>query len=390
LRTPSASIIINNYNYGRFVADAIESALAQSHGDIEIIAVDDGSTDDSRQVIDQYCDRITCIFKRQNEGQASAYNAGWAASEGDIVCFLDSDDTLFESTISQAAAMFHDPSVVKVEWQLQIVDRSRRPSGHLVPAKPLPAGNLRELTLSTGPYYDWYSTPPSSGNCYSRGFLRRVMPVPEPPFRHGADVYLTMLAPLYGDVRRLPQPKGTYRVHENNSYYGRPLGAERLADYVRRFEDCCLQLKTHLARQGISADVEEWKKRNFNYLWPTRLLQTFSDLARVLPEGDTYVLVNDNEWGSAEPIRGRHAIPFLEHEGAYWGPPGDDDQAIAQLARLRREKDVAHIVFSWTAYWWLEHYHKFSNWLRTNCKCVLENDRLTVFEFGEITTGKIQ
>ena len=50
---------------------------------------------------------------------------------------------------------------------------------------------------------------------------------------------------------------------------------------------------------------------------------------------------------------GRHAIPFLEHDGEYWGPPPDDEAAIAELERLRTEKGVAFIVFPWTASWWL-------------------------------------
>ncbi|MGH7801488.1 MAG: glycosyltransferase family 2 protein [Thermodesulfobacteriota bacterium] len=75
------SIIINNYNYGRFLKGCIESALNQTYPHTEVIIVDDGSTDNSREIIAKYRERAILILK-QNEGQASAFNAGFAVSMG--------------------------------------------------------------------------------------------------------------------------------------------------------------------------------------------------------------------------------------------------------------------------------------------------------------------
>src|SRR4051812_16040279 len=97
-RAPWASIIINNYNYGHFLRDAIDSALAQTYPCTEVIVVDDGSTDDSREVIAGYGQRVTAVFK-ENGGQASAFNAGFAASRGEVVVFLDADDTLLPNAM---------------------------------------------------------------------------------------------------------------------------------------------------------------------------------------------------------------------------------------------------------------------------------------------------
>jgi hypothetical protein len=90
--------------------------------------------------------------------------------------------------------------------------------------------------------------------------------------------------------------------------------------------------------------------------------------------------VDDKEWGNEQPVPGCQALPFLERDGEYWGPPADDASAISQVDRLRREKNAAHIVFSWTAYWWLDHYKNFNQWLRSRFKCIVENERLTVFD----------
>ncbi len=102
---PLVSIIINNYNYGRFLAEAIDSALIQTHSRIEVIVVDDGSTDDSRAIIAGYGNRINTILK-ENGGQTSALNAGFAVSHGDLVCFLDSDDRLLPTAIEEAVRLF--------------------------------------------------------------------------------------------------------------------------------------------------------------------------------------------------------------------------------------------------------------------------------------------
>src|SRR5712692_1029705 len=89
-----ASIIINNCNYGQFLKAAIDSALSQTYLHKEVIVVDDGSTDNSREIIaGSYGSRIVPVLK-ENGGQASAFNAGFAVSRGEVVFFLDSDDML--------------------------------------------------------------------------------------------------------------------------------------------------------------------------------------------------------------------------------------------------------------------------------------------------------
>ncbi|HLL41796.1 MAG TPA: glycosyltransferase family 2 protein, partial [Segetibacter sp.] len=79
-----ASIIIDNYNYGHFIREAINSALQQSYQNIEVIVVDDGSTDNSREIIRSYGEKIIPVLKN-NGGQASAFNAGYYKSTGDVI-----------------------------------------------------------------------------------------------------------------------------------------------------------------------------------------------------------------------------------------------------------------------------------------------------------------
>src|SRR5262249_54098783 len=87
--TPHVSIIINKFNYARYVPQSIESALSQTYPHVEVLVVDDVSTDDSRSVIARYAGRVAPVLRDKNGGQGAAVNAGFHASRGDIVFFLD-------------------------------------------------------------------------------------------------------------------------------------------------------------------------------------------------------------------------------------------------------------------------------------------------------------
>src|ERR1700710_2740423 len=86
-------IVIDNYNYGRFLPDAIESALAQTHEKVTVTVVDDGSSDGSQQLLEEYEGRVAVVLK-ENGGQASALNPGAALCGGGGVLFLAADDNL--------------------------------------------------------------------------------------------------------------------------------------------------------------------------------------------------------------------------------------------------------------------------------------------------------
>ena len=103
---PKVSVVIPVYNGQAFVADAIQSALAQSHTNMEIIAVNDGSPDGSLEILKQFGDQIT-IVDQQNSGVASARNAGIEKSTGEYVAFLDQDDWWLPEKTQFQLDVFH-------------------------------------------------------------------------------------------------------------------------------------------------------------------------------------------------------------------------------------------------------------------------------------------
>ena len=131
--SPLVSVVIVNYNYGRYLGDCIDSVLAQTYPSVEIIVVDDGSTDESLMVLKAYHDRVR-IVHQQNHGVSHARNAGIWTSEGQWVAFLDSDDLWMPEKLQEQSHCFQDPSVGMVFCGLEHIDESGSRLGYTQPA----------------------------------------------------------------------------------------------------------------------------------------------------------------------------------------------------------------------------------------------------------------
>lgn len=116
------SVIIPTYNYARYLRDAIDSVLAQTVAPLEIIVVDDGSTDDTPQVLTAYGATIRAIHQ-SNLGVAAARNTGLAAARGEYIAFLDSDDLWLPRKLElQMARLESDPSLGLVHCGAETFD----------------------------------------------------------------------------------------------------------------------------------------------------------------------------------------------------------------------------------------------------------------------------
>ncbi len=208
---PKVSIVINNYNYESFLGEAIESALDQTYANKEIIVVDDGSTDNSKRVIENFSESIKAVYK-ENGGQGSAFNEGLKHVEGAIVAFLDADDVLAPSAIEQVVDTFEtNQKLVCVRWRLALIDEDGCLLGASNPAKNLdvPTGDLMPSIIENG----WrYPTPPTSGNAFLTSVLKDFFPIPA-AIRRCCDVYLFGNTPMRGAMAFIPEELGYYRQH---------------------------------------------------------------------------------------------------------------------------------------------------------------------------------
>lgn len=264
----SLSFVINNYNYDRFLADAITSALNQTHlvqttfsqlvsmpsasplpvlgnevissetldrdppsqvrrnvrrevrHQIEVIVVDDGSTDQSKTVMSHFLDHIRPVFK-QNGGQASAFNAGFAASRGEWICFLDADDCVRPdkaARILQIAEQYP-----KAEWifhPLQPVNEDLNPLLATCDEKGVTFLNLRS-DLTRGKFKPRtlpFPIPATSGLCIRRSLLAQILPMPEAEGIALNDTYLQFAALGNRPGVFLNEFLAAQRYHGNNSF----------------------------------------------------------------------------------------------------------------------------------------------------------------------------
>lgn len=120
--TPKVSVVIPVYNADKHLQECLDCVVNQDLKNIEIICVDDGSTDDSLKILDQYKEKDTrlSVFKQQNQGSAVARNKGLQSAEGEYIVFLDSDDVfsskLLSSVYRQAAE--HKPDVIVFNYNV--------------------------------------------------------------------------------------------------------------------------------------------------------------------------------------------------------------------------------------------------------------------------------
>jgi glycosyltransferase involved in cell wall biosynthesis len=216
--SPLVSILINNYNYGRFLPEAIDSALNQTYDRIEVIVVDDGSSDNSPEIIASYGDKIIPIIK-PNGGQASAFNTGFAASHGEIICFLDSDDIFLTEKVSEIVKVFIADE--NIGWCFHILnffgDTEKKfelsnhnwTSGKYDLRSTIERGKLDgkmpEVNLAT------------STMCFKAALLKEILPMPE-IIRITSDDYIKYIALGITPGFILIKELARQRIHNNNAY----------------------------------------------------------------------------------------------------------------------------------------------------------------------------
>jgi glycosyltransferase involved in cell wall biosynthesis len=230
---PLVTILINNYNYGRFLTDAIDSALNQTYRNVEVIVVDDGSTDDSREIVASYGSRIIFVMK-ENGGQASALNAGFAASRGEIICLLDADDSFDACKVERVIPHCRPGSMLYHTLRLEPGD------GVFAPYAAPPDFYRYARQYRFVPYIG----SPTSGLVIRRELALRLMPLPTQHVRSCADDFIVRGAGLIGEVIGIPDVLGNYRVHGENACYG--TDASKSREFIG-------QLETYLNQKLVEA-----------------------------------------------------------------------------------------------------------------------------------------
>ena len=251
--TPLIAVIITNYNYKEFIRKAITSVIDQKHPMVEVIVVDDGSTDGSWSVISEFS-KIKAV-QVENGGQLKACIAGLCLTDAVFIMFLDADDELKAGSLNRIVEML-DKNVSKIQFALTRVDAGGQPLGSTGPKlKNYRQGQqLRKQVLRKGVY----RSPPTSGNVFRRdvcGFLEEV------DYDRSVDGAILYIAPFLGDVVSTSDELGLYRVHGRNlSNIGNQICAGHLREELRRFRGQMKHLSSVLKRLGAITNDHDYDR----------------------------------------------------------------------------------------------------------------------------------
>jgi glycosyltransferase involved in cell wall biosynthesis len=270
---PLVSIIINNYNYEQFLAEAIDSALAQTYSKIEVIVVDDGSTDNSRNIIDCYDSQIIPVL-RSNAGQSSSLNEGFKVSKGEIIFFLDADDIFAREKVEKIVELFRKNNLIGLPIicsnAFEAVDEKGIIIENITPSTMFSdwstLAKIRGDHYTGGDHYFFngeinevctpdqvykfaskyrhipYIGMTTSNIAMSRTLACKVFPMPINNFKTCADSIMGRAASLLGSVYSTNLILTQYRIHGTNAWFSKETTRE-LEESVLILPDEYLNLK---------------------------------------------------------------------------------------------------------------------------------------------------
>ena len=260
--------LINHYNYGEFVGEAVSSALAQTHPLDEIILVDDGSSEEHLALAKAAAAQsdLVQLVNKPNGGQLSCFQAGLEASDGDLVFFLDGDDCWTPNYVQRVVELLRErPEVdfVATNQREFSAEGTKRVEGR--PSRD--RGKSLVLCLEKGGV--WVGAP-TSCLAIRRPILKKIFPVPNPEgWRVCADealVYGSSIANAHKYF--LGEPLVEYRIHDNNSFFNKKDTPERA--FSRRLEGRRLieRMRQDLSLPATLAELAHYEFRTIEN--PTR------------------------------------------------------------------------------------------------------------------------
>lgn len=302
---PLASILINNRNYAQFIGEAISSALEQTYSKVEVIVVDDGSTDDSISVIETFGNCIR-LLRQAHVGQAAAFNAGVKAAAGEVFFFLDADDICEPTRVEEVMMVFKeaDPSLMSstlIFHPQRYCGANGQPRADAFPPRLVRIGAYRrgvrgesfkaaEMAVISSPseatrflrdkHYLPFLTSATSGIAITRPLANRLFPLPEAGITLCADSFVSLGALLEGNVILLNRELSRFRMHGKNRY----MISRKRPNADQFFNRRDAYLNKLAARQGLPERVltlNNWE-RVYRYL-------------RHKPLGDILVLLTRSE-----------------------------------------------------------------------------------------------
>lgn len=292
---PTSSVLINNYNNGRYLRRCLESVLAQSVPPGEVIVYDDGSTDESLAVLRDYEPRVNILRGERGRGtpmhnQARAIEAAFQVSSGEVCFLLDGDDAFAPGKMAAYLAAFtKDERTVMVQAPLWKIDAA----GRMLGVEYDPRRHADDYVRSINETQDVNIFYPTSAQAFRRNYLGQRLPLDdEDGLQLWPDARLTLIAPHFGRVVTLAEPYTFWRRHPQSHTV---VTKTSVLENVRRNRT---YYNAFCARHGLPT-VSAWRsgrqvKRWVRHLCPDLVIETLhrlrprrAQLLRTLPPEET-------------------------------------------------------------------------------------------------------
>lgn len=219
MNASTVSIVVPAYNHAEFLKQAIESVLAQSYSEIELIVLDDGSSDNTRDILAAYSGRFFWET-HQNMGQAKTLNKGWAMSKGAYLSYLAADDFLHPDAVKTSVETLEaNPGVVLTYCDFNMVNAQSR----ILRRKRTPDFSYSDLSVRL-------ICQPGPGIFFRRGAFERAGFWDE-SLRRIPDFEYWLRLGLEGKFKRIPEFLASYRMHDQSQSFG-PIELSRAEEMV--------------------------------------------------------------------------------------------------------------------------------------------------------------
>jgi glycosyltransferase involved in cell wall biosynthesis len=255
------SVLINNFNNGPYLREGVESVLAQTQPANEVIAYDDGSTDDSLAILRSFGSRIILIEGQRSArpsraAQANAIYEAFCRSTGELIFLLDGDDRFHPDKIAVYSQAFLDaPDSSLIQSPLEQIDAAGLPLGD----NYQPLKHQEDYLRATYRMNDADFYYPTSSLALSRSFLKEVLPLDfSDLIELSADTRLGMFAPLFGRVISLTKPFSDWRRHPLAFTAKKYARTEQIRQTFKRY-----RVFNHFARARHLRPISLWRNRRF-------------------------------------------------------------------------------------------------------------------------------
>jgi glycosyltransferase involved in cell wall biosynthesis len=207
---PLISVIIPCFNAAFFLQEAIESVLNQNYPNLQLIVVNDGSTDNSLKIAKQYEKDNVLIIDKLNTGVSDSRNQGAQIAKGKYLAFLDADDVWKAEKLKESIEVFEEHNVGLVHTYMEVINEESLPTGEILKGKK---GNLLESLL----LWNGCNIPSPSSILISKSAFDEVGGF-DPSFSTAADQDFFFRLATKFNVGIVKKPLGQYRVHSNNMH----------------------------------------------------------------------------------------------------------------------------------------------------------------------------